>query len=321
MQFQLPGFQVDDKVGGSDSEESDEEVKAAKKKARLKELQDQERKNEEQQKIAAEERAKQVEEMMDKEQFIPFLSGGEAAHPADKPPPFLADVGMSCRPEGWEARVKAAGELREKAKALFQKSEVEFAAKHWLAAIHCLDFTPRQLEARTKEERVTIYEASLPIFCNMAIGARKMNDPMSAVTTSNIGLIVSEKVPYKKSKDMRVKLRLQRSLARGERRHFEEARNDAEHVLQLSPGHEEAKLIIKNCDIALRLEKGPESKRWKGPLTRNLVRKAQKANPSEGIFSAVTGAVSHPACKYVCAFLLPLATAWVVLKFPSPRSS
>jgi len=147
-----------------------------------------------------------------------------------------------------------------------------------------------------------------------------MNDATSAITTSNIGLIVSEKVPYKKSKDMRVKLRLQRSLARGEQRNFEGARNDAEHVLQLFPGHEEAKLIMKNCDIALRLEKGPESKRWKGPLTRSLTKKAQKGtNSNEGVLSALRPILSHPVIKYVGIFLLPVVTAYFVLVvFPYP---
>lgn len=301
----LPGGMTVEKQVDTDSD-SDKEAAAARKRTKLQQKIEEERLQEEAAKKAAEEEAAQREQLMDKEQLLPFLG----ADLDDGTPAFIAEIGLK-RPEGWKDRLKKASDIREKAKAIFQQGNIELASKHWLGAVHCLDFTPRQLEERTKEERISIYEAVTPILCNMAIGARKMNDPDSAVTAANMGLIVVEKIPYAKSKEIRIKLRLQRALSRGEQRNFEGALSEAKHIMELSPGHEEAAIVAKNAEIALRLEKGPKEKRWKGPLTKNIPTKVTKKAPKPGILASILDCPKRNSkeLKYGVAFLLPVVVA------------
>lgn len=217
---------------------------------------------------------KHQEECADKEQFIQALCD---EHEAADVCEFLKSIEVS-RPEEFDERIKVAGELKEKAKALFQEGNNEQAVKYWFAAVHICDFTPRQLMARSKDDRKTVLKEVVPVLSNLSLAVRKMGDPASACRAAYVGLEISRKLPYDESRLLRIKLRLRRAVAKGDQRKFSDAREDAQHVLQLDPDHEEAKTILRNSETALRREKGPEESRWKGVLTKPLpVKKVQKA--------------------------------------------
>merc|ERR1711971_34484 len=98
---------------------------------------------------------------------------------------------------------------------------------------------------------------------NLSLAVRMMGDAASACRAAELGLEVARKLPYEESKSLRVKLRLRRALAKGEERDFAAAYEDAQHVLQLAPDHEEALCVLRNSQVALRREKGPKEFRWK----------------------------------------------------------
>merc|ERR1719247_501631 len=120
------------------------------------------------------------------------------------------------------------------------------------------------------KERQRIFDGLAPVLSNLSLARRKGGDISSAIHAADIGLEVVRKMPYEVSKPLRVKLRIRRALARGDARDFDGARSDARHVLDLSPGHEEATCIVKNSETAMRREGGLEERRWKGSLTTPL---------------------------------------------------
>lgn len=264
----LPGVQAVD----PDSSDSDPEAVAARKLRKQKafaRIQREEAEQEESEKAAV----KRKNDMADVEQVLAALCSGEAQQILD----FMSGIGC-VRPESYEDRLKMANELREKGKTLFKDGDNEMAARHWLSAVHCLDFTPRSLQPHSKGERKQVLEAMGTLISNLSVASRKMGDPAGACKAADIGLQVIQKMPFAESKALRVKLRLHHAIAKGEQRDFAGAGDDARHVLQLCPGHEEATRIARNSGVALRREKGPGEHRWKGPLTIPIPKKKKASS-------------------------------------------
>jgi len=259
--IQIPGMQAE-----KDSSDSDPEAVAARKQRKthaFERQQAEERREEE----AKKERRKQQEATADIPQILHHLCPDES-----EVTEFLSSIDSN-RPEELEDRLQAAVTLREKAKVLFDESQLEEAIRHWLGAVHCIDFTPRQMAAQSLKDRQRIKEGLLPLLSNLSLANRKLGKTREAFRCADIGLEVVQQTPYESSKPLRVKLRLRRALARGELRNFEGARSDAQHVLDLSPGHEEATCIVRNCEIAMKREKGPKDRRWNGSLATPLPRR------------------------------------------------
>jgi hypothetical protein len=262
----LPGMQVE-----KDSSDSDPEAVAARKQRKAKALA-RERAEEEREAEKQREKQKREEELADKDQLLHLLCSEDKI---SKLIEFMSSID-SPRPEGFAERCQAASSLREKAKASFEQANIEEAIRLWLAVVYCLDFTPRQLKEQTKKERVQVFEALAPILSNLSMASRKQKDVRMAINAALIGLEVVRKTDYQASKSLRIKLRLYLALAYGKDRDFERAREEALHVLDLDPGHEEATCIARNSQIAMKREKEPEERRWKGSLSTPLPQKVQK---------------------------------------------
>jgi len=176
----------------------------------------------------------------------------------------------------FETRVKMATELRELAKQFFQKSDNIQAVIHWLGVVHYLDFTRNELSKRTAEERVQVDSIMAPVLSNLSLAFRKRDDPSLACRAADWGLDYARGLPCGESKKLRVKLYLRRALAKGERRDFDGARDDAQHALQLSPDDEDAKCIHWNAERAIRRSKTRNSPQWTRPLDAPIPKKVEK---------------------------------------------
>jgi len=208
------------------------------------------------------------------------------------------------RPVEFQERLDLAGRLRETAKAKFQDSDNEDAAMRWLGAVHCLDFTANQLLERTPAERQQVKESLVPVLSNLSVVLRKLGRRKDACAAADVGLDVAQELPYKESKPLRVKLRFHRALAKGEARDFAGAREDLRHVLQLDPEHDSAKTALRNCDLAIRLEKGPEETRWKLSLTAQLP--SDRTRKQRGsLWWKVVAVVFGPLLAFYVMRLLP----------------
>lgn len=270
MNFCLPGVQQAEK----EDSDSDPEVVAARAERKRKTAQEA-LEAEKAQEVAAEERRRLMEEVADKEQVLQCLC-------PDRDTSGVLDFmrGIDCtRPEDFDDRLRLAGDMRQKAKTLFQESDTDQAVFHWLCAVHCLDFTPAQQCERTAEDRRKIIEGLTPVLGNLSLAIRKLGDPPAAIVAANVGLEVIRKLPFGDSKEQRVKLYLRRALARGDARNFAGASEDAGHILQLHPGHGEATCIRRNAGLALRREGGPEELRWRGPIDAPAPKKARGEQP------------------------------------------
>jgi len=268
----IPGMEVE-----KDSSDSDPEAVAARKerkKVRLDRAQADELREEK----AKEEEQRRQEAILDLDQLFHVFCD------EDERTKVLEDMSsIDCsRPDGFEERVQVASTLRDKAKVIFEGSETEKAIRYWMGAVHCLDFTPRQLREQPTKEKQRVFEALALVLSNISLARRKLGNTTGAIYMATIGLEVVCKVKYEASKDMRVKLRIRRALARGDERDFEGARSDAKHVLDLIPDHDEGNRIVKNCQAALRREGGPQEHRWKGSLNKELPQKVQKPANSLG---------------------------------------
>lgn len=261
-----PGMTVE-----KDSSDSDEEAVAARKQRKMERMarEERDRKREEQEAKDLERRkAEEAESELvlrticdasERERVLESLSGG--------------------RPEAFEERQATAGELREAAKAAFGAAEHRQAIDKWLGAVWCLDFTANELAKRTPEERKAVAEALTAVLSNLSMAFRKEGKVKQACSAADAGLDVARRLTFEESKPLRVKLRFRRALAKGDLRDFAGAREDAQHVLQLAPDHEEAKCMVRNCDVASRREKGPPEQRWRGSLTVAIPKKVAPAQP------------------------------------------
>lgn len=251
-----------------ESSDSDEEAVAARQQRRLLRAQKEERQAAEEQeaKLAA---AKAKEALADKERLLATLC------PKDKGSNVIIFMTTSKgpRPEDFEERLATALELWKWAKNKFQRDELVPAIMLWHCAIYCVDFTPRQLASQTDATaEMRVNELLAPVLSNLTIAQRRKGDLDAARRAADLGLEAAQALPYSESKSVRIKLRFNRALLRGDQREFEGAKEDALHVLQLDPEHEEARRVAKNCDVAIRREEGPEEKRWRGSLNIELAR-------------------------------------------------
>eukprot|EP00931_Biecheleriopsis_adriatica_P012987 TRINITY_DN114284_c0_g1_i1.p1 TRINITY_DN114284_c0_g1~~TRINITY_DN114284_c0_g1_i1.p1 ORF type:complete len:480 (-),score=103.44 TRINITY_DN114284_c0_g1_i1:333-1772(-) len=263
----IPGVQMQ-----KEDSDSDEEAVAARQERRKAQA-FREAREEAAQKEAELRRAEQKEIEVNQERHFQQVCAKEES-------PQVLECLTSGRPDSFEERLKLARQLKVEAKQVFDEAkDVQQAMKCWKAAVHCLDFTARQLEERSNDERAEVYDLLLPLLSNVAIGGRKSKDPAAAIRAANAGLEVARQLPYEtsKGKAWRVKFSLARALARGDQRDFEGAGKDAEHVLLMSPGHEEAELVRFNSQTALR-----HAKRWKGPLDRKRPEKPRAAHSAFG---------------------------------------
>lgn len=292
MQFMIPGMQFEKEEEPSDSDP--ETVEAC----RIRKAEKDRRNREEERRTEAAKREKEawIERTKDEERFFLSLA----------PDGFRSDVLMkeieATRPDTFEDRLKIAAELRSKGKELLLESKFEQAQKYQLCALHCLDFTPAQQTAQPVENRTRLLQAVAPVLQNLSLIASKMGDNGIALRAADAGLDCLSMLPYKDSKDLRIKMHLRRAMVRGDKRDFEGALEEARHVLQLAPGHENASLIERNCRIALRGEDGPEEHRWKGTLlreTRKMEAESWLPVPTKTAIFAVL-AVVVAAVPFLC---------------------
>eukprot|EP00930_Biecheleria_cincta_P034929 TRINITY_DN24070_c0_g1_i1.p1 TRINITY_DN24070_c0_g1~~TRINITY_DN24070_c0_g1_i1.p1 ORF type:complete len:521 (+),score=112.41 TRINITY_DN24070_c0_g1_i1:60-1622(+) len=332
MPICIPGMQVE-----KESSDSDPEAVAARKQRRSERFAKEARERQEAER-AEQQKSKLNEELADKELLLQELLGKtdrevvlgqlpegrpEALEERMKLASQLREDGNTCfkaSQKGSEHSVATGGQERgggvckemqgdqaepcKESAVKSSESNLEEAVMKWLAAIHCLDFTSRQLTAMSEGERVKVFENVTLVLSNLSLGRRKLRSPVQAIRAADLGIEVAMKIPYESSKAHRVKLRLRRALARGDRRDFEGAGEDARHVLDISPDEDEAKLIARNAELAMRRENGPPAKRWTGPLNIHLERKApprQKLSPS---------IVLIVSCVIAVALILWLALTW-----------
>lgn len=212
------------------------------------------------------------EEMKDKEQVLPALVYNDEIQQIME---FLSSIDEK-RPECVQERLQAAENLREKAKELWEsrdKSQCQEALKYWHGAVHYLDFTSAQIKEMSEEDRLLVFDPLAKVLSNMCIAYHRYRDAQDAIRCANLALYVVGKLPYNSSKSLREKIYIRRALARGDTRNFSGALDDANHVLTLTAGHEEAIRIAANCQIALRRESGPKERRWRGSLNITLPKK------------------------------------------------
>lgn len=263
-----PGMTVE-----KEDSDSDPEAVAARRKARQ-EREARTEREEAAQKAEAEAAARRAAELAGKELLLQRACAGPEFS-VEKVKDLMSGMGKA-RPDGFEERLALADELGEQAKRHFAEAETAKAILHWLAAVCCLDFTKNELTEREAQEKKRVEETAVPVLSNLSVAFRKVGLPVAAARAADCGLDVVRQLPYDATKELRMKLCFRRALAKGDRRDFLGAREDFRHVLTLSPEHEEAKNAIRNCDLAMRLEKGPKEKRWKGSLTVQIPRKAKE---------------------------------------------
>lgn len=249
----MPGMQVE-----KEDSDSDPEAVAARKGRKMKAI---EKSKEEELRQQKEQEAKKkyMEEMADVEQLLPALACKRTDMEA-----FMSSIECT-KPEAFEERLTLGGELSDKGKALLQ-DDAEKAGKYFLAALHCLDLTPRQQGEQPIGNRTRLLQAVVLNLERLSYASYKLNDASAALRAANIGMEVVSKLPYKDSKDFRIKIRVRRALAMGARRDFEGALGEAKHILMLSPDHEQGRLLKKNSSAAIKREVGPLELRWKGSL-------------------------------------------------------
>lgn len=188
---------------------------------------------------------------------------------------FLSSID-SKRPEEFQERLRSSETLREKAKELWasaDKEKTQEALKYWHGAVHFLDFTSAQIKEMSEEDRLLVFDPLAKVLSNISIAYHRLRDAQDAIRCANLAMYVVGKLPYASSKALREKIYIRRALARGDIRNFNGALDDANHVLTLTTGHEEATCIARNSQIALRRESGPKEKRWKGPLNKPIPKK------------------------------------------------
>eukprot|EP00929_Paragymnodinium_shiwhaense_P096082 TRINITY_DN5757_c0_g1_i1.p1 TRINITY_DN5757_c0_g1~~TRINITY_DN5757_c0_g1_i1.p1 ORF type:complete len:321 (-),score=82.96 TRINITY_DN5757_c0_g1_i1:130-1023(-) len=178
--------------------------------------------------------------------------------------------------DDFDARLTRALEFRDSAKKLFHDGDMEEAIANWMGCVYHLDWTKKQLAERSDDERLRACEVAAPVLSNLCMAHRKKGRLQQARAAADFGIDFARGLPYEASKPIRVKLLFRRAVVLGDARKFEAAREDLVHLLQLAPDDEEAKTAMRNCDTALRREKGPKDKRWRGPLTRPIPKKTKQ---------------------------------------------
>jgi len=206
------------------------------------------------------------EELADQELLLQDLYGHEYTDISE----FTATLGCK-RPETFEERVACAAELCKGVEdvQLTESNSAEIIKKV-LSGLYCLDFTQRQLSARTQAETRQVFERVAKALLVVSVAHCKLGKAVNAVHAAYLGLESARQLPYQESRSLRIELRIQSALAKGCQRDFAGAAEDAHHVLQLFPGHEVATGVLRNAKSALRREGGPKERRWPSswPLTR-----------------------------------------------------
>lgn len=264
MNLQIPGMQVE-----KEDSDSDPEAIAARKE-RKRHQQVREKEQEAKAARAKEEQRKWVESVADTEQLL------DACTPKDHPLDITAllESFEVVRPESFDDRLKLAAELCEKAKIQFKESHLDVAGNYWFCAMHCLDFTPRQQSQQPMENRTRLLTAVVPTLEHLSLVSSRLKDTRTAARIADLGVDVASKLAYKDSKDLRVRIRLRRAIARGDLRDFAKAEEEAGQVLLLSPDHPQASLIKRNAQIAQKRERLEPEQRWRGSLLKQLPKKA-----------------------------------------------
>mmetsp|Transcript_101440 Transcript_101440/g.326953 ORF Transcript_101440/g.326953 Transcript_101440/m.326953 type:complete len:140 (-) Transcript_101440:46-465(-) len=138
---------------------------------------------------------------------------------------------------------------------------------------------------------------------------RRVGDLPGARRAADLGLELVQELPYKDSKGLRLKLRFHRALVRGERRDFQGAAEDVRHVLGLDPGHEGARCVLRNAEVARKREGGPKQQRWRGPLTAALPSKTRRGWRQLVVerWVLATAVLVGPVLAYLVAKVLGIA--------------
>jgi len=170
-------------------------------------------------------------------------------------------------PSDNEERLRLAKALQGIASAKIENGDHKSSVFFWLATLHYLDFPPGAISKGAGQEAISdVITITVQALISLGTAMRKSTAFRQAETAADLGLnmLDHESLSRNEAMSFRVELCHARALAKGGLRNFEGAQEDAGEVLKLSPNHVLAKRMLRNCQTAIKSERG--AKRWTLPL-------------------------------------------------------